>query len=461
MTQPAGQFLDLPQVAQIDVDAERCVLGSMILSTAAVEAVIGIVKPDDFYRPIHAELFRTLTDLYSRSEPIDAVTLASTLANTLSPAAGHASYLSWIGGTPFLHTLIAVVPSEASASYYARIVADAAVRRRLTQAGLRITQIGMQATGLEPSELVDQARMEVDRILADPKSKSVPLKTALARAMDTIGQDGDVPGLRTGFRDLDELIGPMRPGMLIVIAGRPGQGKTVLAADIARHVALTQARTTLYATFEMSVEEMALRNLCAESTVRYERLRDGTLDDTDIAKLELAAERIETAPFETWDAAGVGLMDFRAECRRHLQSSRPLGLAVLDYIGLADVNPRLSSRQEQVAELSRGLKITAKELGITVVAVAQLNRNNEGRNDKRPQLSDLRESGQIEQDADIVIMVHRDDYYDTASSRSGEVDFMVVKNRHGRTGTVAASAQLHYMRFKDFAREYRYSSLAA
>jgi replicative DNA helicase len=313
--------------------------------------------------------------------------------------------------------------------------------------GVRITQLGQAPEG-DPDELIGKVIAEAESLRGVTNAHAIRIRQAVAESLDLINS-GDTPvGSSTGFLELDDLMGLPRPGELIIVAGRPGSGKTVFATDWACTVASEGIRT-MYVTLEMSAKEITLRMLSALSRVPHAKLRDSTLDTRDWDDLNAAAIRLGDYNLDVWDQARVGIADLRSELLRFASEDRPQML-VVDYIQLAEVSQKLNNRQEQVADLSRGLKLLAKELAMVVIAVAQLNRGPEGRTDKRPQLSDLRESGQLEADADKVILVHRPDMYDP-HDRVGEADLIVAKCRNGRTGTVAVAAQLHIMRFADMA----------
>lgn len=434
---------------QTDINAERCVLGSMILSSDAVRAVLGKVKPEDFYLPVHEKLYQVLVEQFSAGLAIDYVSIISALADKKSPN-GRGTFLEWVGGASYLHTLIRIVPTAVNASHYAEIVLDKAIRRRVIQAGIRIQQIGMQPSdGIGTDALLQHVNQEVGSIYR-PSQSLVNGKSVLFEFMKHVKSRVKPTGVSTGFRDLDRLLGPLAPGRVMIVAGRPGQGKTVFACDIARHIAMRLAVRTVYVTLEMTSMEITSRNLSALSGVPHSHIRDMTITDAEIDKLAFHSAQLEEAPLDYWDYSSITLPELIGVLRLSGEKDTPPGVVIIDYINLLGANSKLTQRQEQVAEISRGIKVFARDLNCFVIALTQLNRGPEQRLDKRPQLSDLRESGTLEQDADYVAMVHRPDYYDR-NDRPGEGDFMIVKNRHGETGTVPVAAQLHYMRFVDLA----------
>ncbi len=433
-----------------DVAAEQCVLGGMLLSKDAIADVVEILRTGDFYRPTHATIFDAILDLYGRGEPADPITVAAALAGSGS--------LPRVGGAPYLHTLISSVPTAANAAYYARIVSERAVLRRLVEAGTRIVQMGYGAAGgqgRDVDDVVDLAQQAVYDVTERRVNEDFAILADLLQpALDEIeavgSRDGMMVGVPTGFGDLDRLLNGLHPGQLIIVAGRPGLGKSTAAMDFARSASVRHNLASAIFSLEMSKIEIVTRMLSAEARVPLHVLRSGALSDDDWTRLARRMGEISEAPIFVDDTPNMNLMEIRAKSRR-LKQRHDLKLVVVDYLQLMSSPKRVESRQQEVAELSRGLKLLAKEIECPVIAVSQLNRGPEQRTDKRPQLSDLRESGSIEQDADVVILLHRDDYYDKESPRAGEADFIVAKHRNGPTDTVTVAAQLHYSRFVDMA----------
>jgi replicative DNA helicase len=433
-----------------DIAAEQSVLGGMLLSKDAIADVVEVIRSADFYRPNHATIFETILDLYGRGEPADAITVAAAMANT--------GELGRVGGAGYLHTLMSSVPTAANAAYYARIVAERAVLRRLIEAGTRIVQLGYGSAagvGRDADDLVDLAQRAVYDVTERRISEDFAILSDLLQPtldeIEAVGSQGGVmTGVPTGFTDLDRLLNGLHPGQLIVVAGRPGLGKSTAAMDFARTASVKHNFASAIFSLEMSKVEIVMRLLSAEARVPLHVLRSGQLSDDDWTKLARRMGEISEAPLFVDDTPNMNLMEIRAKARR-LKQRNDLKLVIVDYLQLMSSPKRVESRQQEVAELSRGLKLLAKEIDCPVVAVSQLNRGPEQRNDKRPQLSDLRESGSIEQDADVVILLHRDDYYDRESPRAGEADFIVAKHRNGPTDTVTVAAQLHLSRFVDMA----------
>jgi replicative DNA helicase len=359
---------------------------------------------------------------------------------------------------PYLHDLVHTVPTAANAAYYARIVAERAVLRRLVEAGTRIVQLGYGAAGgagRDTFDVVDLAQQAVYEVTERRVSEEFQiLRDVLQPTLDEIeatgARGGELTGVPTGFADLDALLHGLHPGQLIVVAGRPGAGKSTASLDFARHAAVRHGLASAIFSLEMSRVEIVMRVLAAEARVPLHVLRSGQLSDDDWTKLARRMGEISEAPLFIDDTPNMTLMEIRAKARR-LRQRHDLKLLIVDYLQLMTSPRRVESRQQEVSELSRGMKLLAKEIDCPVVAVSQLNRGPEQRTDKRPQLSDLRESGSIEQDSDIVILLHRDDYYDKESPRAGEADFIVAKHRNGPTDTVTVAAQLHFSRFVDMA----------
>jgi replicative DNA helicase len=433
-----------------DLAAEQCVLGGMLLSKDAIADVVEILRAGDFYRPAHATIFDAILDLYGRGDPADAITVGAALAD--------ASDLGRVGGAPYLHTCLAAVPTAANAAWYARIVAERAVLRRLVEAGTRIVQLGYGAAtggGRDVDDVVDLAQQAVYDVTGQRTGEDfAALAELLAPALDEIESIGNHGGLLTGvpsgFADLDRLLNGGHPGQLIVLAARPGIGKTTMALDWLRAAACRRGLASAIFSLEMSKVEIVMRILSAESRVPLHIIRSGLLSDADWTKLARAIGDLGEAPLFVDDSPNMTLMEIRAKARR-LKQRHDVKLLVVDYLQLMTSPRRAESRQQEVADLSRGLKLLGKELEVPVIAVSQLNRGPEQRADKRPMLSDLRESGAVEQDSDVVILIHREDYYDKDSPRAGEADFIVAKHRNGPTDTVTVAAQLHLSRFVDLA----------
>ncbi len=430
-----------------DVLAEQSALGGMLLSKDAIADVSEVLQAIDFYRPAHETIFTVILDLFARGEPADPVTVADAL--------GRRNDLSKVGGAPYLHSLVATVPTAANAAYYARIVRDKAVLRRLVEAGTKIATMGYGAEGGEVEDLVNAAQAEVYAVNTrrnrdDYRPLSETLEQTLAELEEMGSRGPGLAGVPTGFTELDALMNGLHAGQMIVIAARPAMGKSTVGLDICRTAALHHGLPSVIFSLEMSRTEITTRLLSAEAGIKLQGLRNGKLGEDDWTKIARVMGRANDAPLFIDDSPNMSLAEIRAKCRR-LKQQHGLRLVVVDYLQLMSSGKRVESRQQEVSEFSRALKLLAKELEVPVVAISQLNRGPEQRTDKRPQMSDLRESGAIEQDADVVILLHREDAYER-ESRPGEADFIVAKHRNGPTDTITVVFQGHFSRFVDMAR---------
>ena len=427
-----------------DLVAEQSVLGGMLLSKDAIGEVVEILRQRDFYRPAHELVFDAILDLYGRGEPADPVTVSAELTKR--------GEIAKAGGAPYLHTLISAVPTAANAGYYAKIVRERAIARRLVEAGTKIVQLGYAAEG-EIDDVVDLAEQEVYQVTERRAGEDfVQLNTLIPAALDQIErlQSGELSeGVKTGFKDLDSLTNGFHPGNMIVIAARPAVGKSTLGLDIARSAAIQNGECAVIFSLEMSRSEITMRMLSAEARVSLNNIRSGSLSEDEWSRLARRMGEINDAPLFIDDSPNLSMMEIRAKARR-LKQRHDLKIVVIDYLQLMTSGKKVENRQQEVSEFSRQLKLLAKELNVPVIAISQLNRSPEQRADKKPMLSDLRESGSIEQDADVVILLHRDDLYDS-QNRSGEADLIVAKHRNGPTKTITVASLLHFAKFADMA----------
>ena len=431
-----------------DITAEISTLGGMLLSKDAIADVVTELRSTDFTQPSHSLIFDAITDLYSRGQPADAVTVADQLQK--------GGELSRVGGAPYLHTLISSVPTASNAAFYAQIVREKAVLRRLVEAGTRIAQLGYATDGGDVEDLVNSAQAEV---YAVGENRNTEDYVALRHILDEVTEEiqtaaastDGLMGVPTGFRDLDQLTNGLHPGQMIIIAARPAIGKSTLALDICRSASVHNKLASVVFSLEMSRTEMTTRILAAESGIMLQELRKGKyLSDQDWANIAATLSRLSEAPMFIDDSPNMSLMEIRSKCRR-LKQQHDLKLVVVDYLQLMSSGKRVESRQQEVSEFSRALKLLAKEIEVPVIAVAQLNRGPEQRTDKKPMMSDLRESGSLEQDADVVMLLHREDAYGPSEERPGEADIIVAKHRNGPTATIGVAFQGHYARFADMA----------
>jgi replicative DNA helicase len=434
-----------------DVDAERSVLGGMLLSKDAIADVVEILRPGDYYYPANQLIHEAILDLYARGEPADPVTVSAELTKN--------GQLMRVGGATYLHTLISTVPTAANAGYYAQIVCERAILRRLVTAGTRIVQMGYDtasgSVGVVGSvdAVVDRAQAEVYEVTERRSSEDYtriedllqPTWDELEQIMDRGGVGTGIP---TGFARLDEITNGMHAGQMITVAGRPGSGKSTLALDFARSASIKNGKPSVIFSLEMGKLEIMMRLLSAEASVPLANMRSGHLNDQDWQRMARRSAELAEAPLFVDDSPNLTMMEIRAKARR-LRQRHDLQLIVIDYLQLMTSGKRVESRQQEVSEFSRAIKLLAKELEVPVVALSQLNRGPEQRTDKRPMLSDLRESGSIEQDSDMVLLVHREDMYEPESQRAGEADLIIAKHRNGPTATVAVAFQGRYSRFSD------------
>ena len=430
-----------------DVAAEQSVLGAMLLSRDAIADVVETVREADFYRPTHQVIFASIIDLYGRGEPVDAVTVAADLTRL--------GELNRIGGAPYLHTLVSMVPTAANAAYYGRIVREQAVLRRLVEAGTRIVNMGYAGTG-DVDDVVDRAQAEVYDVTDRRTSEDyLPLSAIMGDTLNEIeaisNHSGEMIGVPTGFEELDRITNGLHGGQMVIVAARPALGKSTLGLDLCRAASIKHGLPSVIFSLEMSRNEIVMRLLSAEAQVPLQHMRSGNMSDSDWTKLASKMGTVSEAPLFIDDSPNMTLMEIRAKCRR-LKQRHGLRLIVVDYLQLMTSGKRVESRQQEVSEFSRSLKLLAKELDVPVVAISQLNRGPEQRTDKRPLLSDLRESGSLEQDADVVLLLHREDAYERESPRAGEADFIVAKHRNGPTANVIVAFQGHYSRFVDMAQ---------
>nr|WP_083655441.1 replicative DNA helicase [Vaginimicrobium propionicum] len=440
---PEGSEDPLARTPPQDVAAEQNVLGAMLLSKDAIADVLEIIKAEDFYRPNHELIFNAILDLFGRGEPADAVMVAAELDRR--------GQLEKVGGRVYIADLVGLVSVAANAEYYARIVRDKAVLRRLVDASVKISQLGYDGTG-EVDDLVDEAQQTIYSITERNSAQDyVPIGELLQSTFDEIeAAKSNMTGVKTGFSDLDDLTNGLHAGQMVIVAARPSMGKSTLALDFARQAAIKNNLATAFFSLEMSKTEIVMRLLSAECTVKLNHIRNGGMTENDWDRLKSKVTDITTAPLFIDDSPNLTMMEIRAKARR-LKQHHQLKLMIVDYMQLMTSGRRVESRQLEVSEFSRQIKLLAKELDIPIVALSQLNRSPEMRQDKKPMLADLRESGSLEQDADIVILLNRPDFYETDSKRAGEADLIVAKNRNGPTRTIVTVFQGHYSRFTNLS----------
>jgi replicative DNA helicase len=435
-----------------DLNAEQSVLGGMLLSKDAIEDVIdSSMQPRDYYRPAHEVIHQAILHLYGQGEPADPITVAAELTKR--------GEIERVGGASYLHTCVQATPTAANAEYYAEIVHERGVLRRLTEAGTRINQMGHAAEG-DIDDIKNRAEAELLDALKGPEQtagyayvrEDVPGFWDRLDARMKGGAD-KMTGLPTGFTDLDSLTNGLQPGQLIVVGARPAMGKSTLALDFARSCAVKHGRPAAFFSLEMGRSEITERLYSAESRVALHHIKSGSVTEEDLTRMANKTPIIDAAPLIVDDSPNLTLFEIRSRARR-IKQAKGLDLLIVDYLQLMQPggSRRTDTRQEEVSDMSRNLKLLAKELEIPVIALSQLNRGPEQRTDKRPQMSELRESGAIEQDADMVILLHREDAYEKESPRAGEADLIVAKHRNGPTAEVTVAFQGHYSRFVDMAQ---------
>jgi len=429
-----------------NLEAEESVLGAMMLSPGAIAAVSEILDAGDFYRESHGRIFRAALQLYGKNEPVDAITLTNELEQR--------GELEAVGGRGRLHELARLVPATANARHYAEIVRETATLRGLIRAGGEIAQLGWEREG-EPTELVARAEQMVFE-LGERRTQGdlVLFKDTLVETFQRISHlyesGAEVTGLTTGFKDLDRLTAGLQPANLIILAARPSMGKSAFALEIANHVAVDAQRPCAFFSLEMSRQEVAQRLICSRGKVDAHAIRTGRLAKDDWPRLAQACGKLESAPLYVDDTPALSLLELRARAQTLKRRQPDLGLVVVDYLQLMTTGRSEESRLQEVSAISRGLKEIAKDLDLPVVALSQLSRAVEQRHDKRPVLSDLRESGSIEQDADLVMFLYRDEYYerdDADDSKKGIAEVIIGKHRNGPIGSFNVAFISRYAKF--------------
>ena len=431
-------------------EAEVSVLGAMLQDSTAVLRATELLKPEDFYLPEHKEIFQVMAELNRNHSPIDMVTVHTELAKR--------GTLEGVGGDANLMRILNLVPTTANVKAYIDIVREKSTLRKLITACQNISgECYRQQTPL-PELLSSTEKAIFDIVMNRTDGEALqPLSEVAVRAFDQIEElaknHGQISGVPTGFYDLDSLLTGLHPGELVVVGARPAMGKTSFAMNLAAHAAVDKRKKTAVFTLEMPREQIAMRVLCSDARVDMQRVRKGTLTDDDWVKLANSLTPMVSAPMYIDDTAGISPSQLRSRCRRLMMDQGGLDLIVVDYLGLMRADGRVENRQLEVSEISRSLKAIALELKVPVVACAQLSRANKDRQDKRPMLSDLRDSGSIEQDADVVMFLHREEYYnkETEDRNIGEV--IVAKQRSGPLGTVKLAWLGEYTSFANLARE--------
>lgn len=449
--------LALDRLPPQNIEAEQSILGAVLLENDALLKAIEVLSPEDFYRESHRKLFNAMLDLFEKNEVIDLITVTELLKRK--------SELDDVGGVTYLSSLVSMVPTAANVRYHSRIVKQKALLRGLLRSATEIAAKVYEST-MEADEMVDFAERTIFDI-SDRRTKTsfFTLKEVIKSSFEMIEHLYDkkeaITGVPSGFADLDELTTGFQPGDLIIIGGRPSMGKTALGLNIAQHVALEVREPVAIFSLEMSKEQLAMRMLCSEALVDSNSVRKGFIRKEDWHKLTSAAGRLADAPIYIDDSSGTSVLEMRAKARRlKMEHHGGLGLVVVDYLQLMRGRGNFERREQEISEISRSLKGLAKELKVPVIALSQLNRGVEQRQDKRPSLADLRESGAIEQDADVIIFLYRDEVYNKENpSNKGKAEVIIAKQRNGPTSTVDLTFLSSSTRFVPYTRtEYHEES---
>jgi len=434
------------------IEAEQSVIGAIFLEPESFSAASEYLTAESFYRAGHQRIFSAMLKLVDKGEPIDVVTVTSFLND--------AKQLEEAGGVTYLTQLAESVPTAANIVYYSKIVAEKAVLRRLIRTATDIVTSGFERED-EVEEVLSEAEKSILEVSGNANANALrPIKNVLMEVYDNIEQlhqaTTDITGVPSGFRDLDRITSGFQANDLIIIAARPSVGKTAFALNVAQNVAVNTDDTVAIFSLEMGAEQLVQRMLCAEGNIDAQRLRNGALEPDDWGKLTMAMGSLSNASIYIDDSPGIRVNEIRSKCRR-LKQEHGLGMILIDYLQLIQGSGSArENRQQEVSEISRSLKGLARELNVPVIALSQLSRGVESRQDKRPMMSDLRESGSIEQDADIVGFLYRDDYYDAETEKQNIIEIIIAKQRNGPTGSVELAFKKEYSKFIDL--DHRYSA---
>lgn len=442
--------MELGKIPPHDIDAEQAILGSMLTDKDAVIAALEVLKEDSFYREDHKLIFSAITSLYSKNEPIDVITVKAELSEM--------GVLDRVGGLEYLVELPERVPTTANVERYVKIVDEKAMLRRLISTANELIALGYDESE-DVDNIMDMAEKRVFDLAQKKNTKGYTvmkdiLVESFAELERLYNQKGNVTGVSTGFYDLDNITAGLHNSDLLIVAARPAMGKSAFAINLAANAAIKSKVPVVIFNLEMSKEQVGNRILCSEALVDSNKIRTGQLDDEDWMKLAQTLGKMSDAPIYIDDTPGISAMEIRAKCRK-LKIEKNIGLIVIDYLQLiSGSGKKNTSREQEISEISRSLKILAKELNVPVIALSQLSRTAEKRDDKRPMLSDLRESGAIEQDADIVMFLYRDDYYNPDSEKKNVAEVILAKHRGGSTGTVELAWLPSYTKFANLERRY-------
>lgn len=438
--------MDVGKIPPHDVEAEQAILGSMLTDKDAVIAALEVLKPESFYREDNKAIFEAISNLYAKSDPIDIITVKSELASQ--------GNFERVGGFEYLAGLPERVPTTANVDKYIKIVDEKAMLRSLIQTSNELIALGYDE-GENSDTILDMAEKKVFDLSQRKNAKGyTALKEVLVESFSELeklyNQKGYITGVPTGFIDFDKKTAGLHGSELIILAARPAMGKSAFAINIAANAAIRNHIPVAIFNLEMSKSQVGNRILCSEAMVDSNKVKTGQMDDEDWVKLATTLGTISDAPIYIDDTPGINITEIRTRCRK-LKLEKNIGLVVIDYLQLVQATGKTNSREQEIAQISRSLKVLAKELDIPVIALSQLSRGSEQRTDKRPMLSDLRESGAIEQDADIVVFLYRDDYYNKESEKRNLAEVIIAKQRSGETGTVELAWMGNYTKFANSA----------
>lgn len=439
----------LDRIPPQNIEAEQAVLGAMLIEREAISKVAELLRPEDCYREAHRLIYNAMLELFNKNDAVDMVTVIEFLRKE--------DKLEAAGGISYITSLANSVPTAANVLYHARIVEEKALLRQLINAATNIATSGYEGSE-EVSSILDTAEKSILSVSSRRLGgEFTPIKSIIFDAFTKIEQlyasKGSITGLSTGFKDLDRLTSGLQPSDLILIAARPSMGKTAFVLNIAQHIGIKEKKAVAFFSLEMSKEQLVQRMLCAESTIDSQRLRIGELEPNDWTKLVAGADRLSSAPIFIDDTSGITVMEMRSKARR-LKIEYDLQLIIIDYLQLMQGSSKKGSenRQQEISEISRSLKGLAREIGVPVIALSQLSRSVESRQVKKPMLSDLRESGSLEQDADIVAFLYRDDYYNPDSEQKNITEVIIAKHRNGPVDTIQLFFHKQFTKFSDLSK---------
>ena len=445
---------NLRKVPPQNLEAESSVLGGVLLDNDAINVVLELLRPEDFYRDSHRRVFRAMIELSDRSEPVDLITLSEFLKSR--------GELETVGGTAYLASLADFVPTAANIAHYSRIVREKSILRHLIN-----TATDIATRGYEEQNNVDEFLDNAEKVIFDISEKKIKasfvavgdmIRDTLKTVEKLYERKEMITGVPTGFEDLDKLTAGLQPADLVIVAGRPGMGKTAFALNIASNAAFAGIGAALFS-LEMAKEQLVLRMLCSEARVNSAKVRSGYLGERDFPQLAKAAGRLHEAPIYIDDTPAISVLELRAKARRLVRDrTKKIGLIVVDYLQLMRGMGNASNREQEISEISRSLKALAKEVNVPVIALSQLNRRVEDRGDRRPVMSDLRESGAIEQDSDVIVFIYRDEVYNKSDDGNrGIAEIIVAKQRNGPIDTVKLTFLNEYTRFENYTERDDYS----